>query len=534
MAIVFFGIAQEKPVVINSQIDNVTVYLSGAQVSRSGSASIQKGFIQLVVEDLPQNINPQSIQVKGKGTFTILSVQHQINYMKAQQKSKEVKMLEDSLKILTQRVENENTMLSVYNEEESMLLANKKLGGEQTGVKTEEIRLAAEFYRTRLTDIKTKQLKIKQTLAEINKDYARISNQLSTLNTRTTQPTSEIVIDISSSAPQVAKFEIDYLSLNAGWTPIYDLRAEDISQPVKLSYKANVYQYSGEEWKNVNLTLCTGNPMMDNNKPLINPWYLNFYYVQAYTRSKGKAEYASPRSEMAKEAKAVGGYDEGEKLLEQPSADYASSYTTVNENTTSVEFKIDIPYSIPTDGKYHAVSMQEYDLKADFRYYAAPKLSTDAFLIALVTGWEQYNLISGDMNIFFEGKYIGKSWLNTINTNDTLEVSLGRDKGIAITRTKLKDFSSKKFIGTNQKESRAWDIEVKNKKKAEISILIEDQMPLSTNSEIEVEKIDISAGKYEEATGKVSWEFKLKPAESKKMGIKYSVKYPRNQTVIID
>ena len=122
----------------------------------------------------------------------------------------------------------------------------------------------------------------------------------------------------------------------------------------------------------------------------------------------------------------------------------ASVYTEVNENQTNLEFNITIPYDIPSDSKQYTINIQDFSLPATYEYYCAPKLDREAFLLARITGWENYNLLSGEINLFFEGTYVGKSHLNVRNTNDTLDLSLGRDKGIVVTRVKMKDFTEAK------------------------------------------------------------------------------------------
>ena len=194
---------------------------------------------------------------------------------------------------------------------------------------------------------------------------------------------------------------------------------------------------------------------------------------------------------------------------------------------------IDLPYSVETSGKARIVQVKEYELAALYQYYSAPKLDNDAFLLARVTGWEKYNLLPGESNVFFQETYVGKSYVNPLTALDTLEVSLGRDKSISLKREMVKDYTSDKFIGTSRKVTKGWEITVRNNKSKEIDIVIDDQFPITTNKEIEIEKIEFSGGTVDENTGKVTWNLKLKPGETKKLIIKYSVKFPKEQNLII-
>lgn len=204
------------------------------------------------------------------------------------------------------------------------------------------------------------------------------------------------------------------------------------------------------------------------------------------------------------------------------------------EGQTNVEFNIDNPYTIPTDGKQYLVEIYQTNVPAKFEYYAAPKLSTDVFLTAKLTDWNRYNFLSGEANLFYEGTFIGKSLINSKMTDDTLNLSLGVDKNIVITRTLQKDLSDKQGIfGSTKKESRDWLIDVKNRKSQSVNLLLEDQVPVAQDAAIEVERQEVSGGKVEANSGKVTWTLALKPQDEKKLTLKYQVKYPKNQSVIV-
>jgi uncharacterized protein (TIGR02231 family) len=205
-----------------------------------------------------------------------------------------------------------------------------------------------------------------------------------------------------------------------------------------------------------------------------------------------------------------------------------------NENQTNVEFNIDNPYTIPSDGKQYLVEINQVSVPAEYQYYVAPKLSTDVFLTAKLTNWNQYSFLPGEANLFFEGTFIGKSLIDTRSTNDTLNLSLGSDKNILVTRTLQKDMTDKQgLLGSTRKETRDWLIMVRNRKSQPVNLLVQDQVPVSQNSAIEVETQEQSGGKTDEATGTVSWSMNLTPQADKKLRLKYQVRYPKNQSVIV-
>jgi uncharacterized protein (TIGR02231 family) len=175
------------------------------------------------------------------------------------------------------------------------------------------------------------------------------------------------------------------------------------------------------------------------------------------------------------------------------------------------------------------VAVQDFTVNATYRYFAAPRLDKDAFLIARLTGWDQLNLLSGDANVFYEGMFVGTSYIDAQSTDDTLEVSLGRDKSVVLDRVRLKDFSEKKTLGSTRKETHGFDIEIRNKKKSEIELYIEDQVPVSQNKELEIVLEESSGGKKNEENGKVSWNLKVTAGETKKLRFVYSLKYPKDK-----
>ncbi len=521
--------SQNTPLPVTSQIKEITVFASGAQVTRNGSVSLKSGNQQLVFENLPQSINAQSIQVSGKGNFTILSVNNQINYLKPQQKSKEILTLEDSLETLQNKLNANSASLEILKDEESLLKANQSLGGSQTGVKVDELKAAVDLFRTYLNDIKTKSLKLLANNKRLNYLINNVNNQLTQLRNKTNTPTSEVVVTVLAPMPVKAQLTLSYLVSEASWIAAYDVRATDVDKPVELTYKAKVSQSSGESWDNVKLTLSTGNPAVSGSSPELYPWYLTIIEPQPISRLKSKRAEVSSASPMAVD-----------KVMEEDMyelnevATTSQLYTEIKMNQTSTEFAIDLPYNILTDGKQYTVEVKSFTLSATYQYYCVPKIDTDVFLLAKITGWEDLNLVSGETSLFFEGTYVGAAYIDTQNTKDTMNVSLGRDKSIVVTRTRQNDFTSKKLIGSTRKDTRSFEITARNTKKKPINIIIDDQIPISTTKEIEVESTNIVGGTLDKATGKISYRIQLQPAESKSFINSYTISYPKGKTVVLE
>ncbi len=514
----------EKPV--DSKITNVTVFLNKAQVTREVKTRIEAGKINLLVRGLTSQLDPESIQVTGKGSFVILGISHQQNFLNEFNIPKGLKILKDSVEQLQKQLQLEQSQKEILNKEEQMLLSNQKIGGTTQNLTVAELKAMADFYRSRLGDIVSSRMKQDDKIKRLNDRIIKLNNQINNQNELYGRNTSEIVVSISAETVTAVDLNVNYVVANAGWYPVYDLRAINTKSPVQLSYKANVFQSTGEEWKNVNLKLSTANPNQSGLKPELSSWFLDFYQPIAYGLESRKYKSQAPAARAAT-------MDKGEEMVTMaaPAAESVADYVSTIQTTLNTEFDISLPYSVMSASKPTIVDIRNYEMKADYTYSVAPKLDNDAFLLARATGWEEFNLLPGEANIFFEGTFVGKSFIDPNNIKDTLSVSLGRDKRIVVKREKLKDLTSRSFMGSNKKESYAYEISIRNTKGESIKVIVEDQIPVSQNTQIEVSTQDLGGAKFNKNTGKLVWEMELKPSETKKLIYKFEVKYPKDKQI---
>lgn len=517
--------AQEKTV--DSKITDVTVFLSKAQVTRVIKTQLGPGKTNLVVNGLTSMLDPQSIQVSGKGAFTILGTSHQQNYLNELNMPKSLRLLKDSIELLQKQVTLEQSQKEILNKEEQMLLSNQKIGGTNQNLSVAELKAMADFYRSRLGEIVTSRMKQDEKITKINHRIIKLQQQLNSQNELYQRNTSEIIISVSAEAPVNADLELNYVVSNAGWTPEYDIRALNTKSPIQLNYKANVFQSTGEEWKNVKLKLSTANPNESGLKPELVAWYLNFYEPIAYNDGRKYKSMARSNAPMA-----VSMDKKADVLKEEvQEAQTVSNFVSTIQTSLNTEFDIALPYTVFSSAKPTLVDIRNYEVKGIFNYSTAPKLDADAFLLAKAIGWEELSLLPGEANIFFEGTFTGKSYIDPNNIKDTLALSLGRDKRIVVKREKLKELSSRKFIGTNQRESFAWEISIRNTKSESVKVTVEDQIPVSQNTQIEVTAVDLGGASYNKDTGKLIWNLNLQPNETRKLVFKYEVKYPKDKQV---
>ncbi|MEP5428633.1 MAG: mucoidy inhibitor MuiA family protein, partial [Flavobacteriaceae bacterium] len=468
---------------------------------------------------------------------------------------------------------------------------------------------------------------------------------------------------------------ISYLVPDAGWIPNYDIKSKKLNAPIDLAYKAHVYQKTGKNWDNVQVTLSTGNPNVNVSKPNLGTKYLNFVsryakqqrsspkkkgYVYNPTVSKvtgtvidesgeplpganvtiqgstkgtqtdfdgnfsldvgtgkelaisyigfvtqeipvyssvmniqmeedaahldevvvvgyGTASNDSFRSLSGRtagirirgnsstpkvqtplyivdgvplEGFGEGDLDESEiqsmEVLKgaEATAIYGNrgangivvvttKKSAIQDDLTNTKFVIKKPYSIVSDGDITAIEINTFKISATYDYFAAPLINENVFLTATLKDWEQYQLLPGEANIYFEGGYAGKTNLDPFTAKKTMILSLGIDPGITVTRKQQRNFKSKSFTGSNRILDRTYDLEVKNNKSLAVDLKLMDRIPISQNKEIKVDDIEPQTADYDKKTGLLTWNIKLDSKESKKESFSFQVKYPRGKYIFL-
>jgi TonB-dependent SusC/RagA subfamily outer membrane receptor len=419
---------------------------------------------------------------------------------------------------------------------------------------------------------------------------SKIQLQIKEEEQKNTKTVGKLALQLFSPVAGSYDFTVTYLTAGAFWNPAYDIRVDNISKPVALSYKARLVQTTGIDWQQVKLTLATSIPGQHSNAPEFKSWFLG--YIDPFARYKKEGDLSSALEGklpgVSLDESVVVGYgsirvrgsgslnkediqplyvvdgvvtsiQDFEKINQnsiksiQVLKDAASTsiygvraqngvilvtlkggiedYISVKDNAMNVTFDIELPYDVPSNGKEQNVTLQELTVPAIYQYYAAPKLDKDAYLLGEVPEWESLNLLAGNANIIVEGTYIGKSMIDPDVTSDTMNLTLGKDKRVVVKREKLVDYSSIKFLGSNKKQTYTYELTVKNNKKEKIQMILKDQYPLSTNKDIEVELLQSDGAAVNSETGILTWKLELAPGESKKIRISYSAKYPKDKVL---
>lgn len=509
-------------------IDAATVFLSGAELTSSAKINLVKGENELLFTNVAGDVNSQSLTVKATNGVVVECATFQNNFLAAESLSPKAKELKDSIELLKENKELTGNKIKVLNEQLTVLKDNGKVGGANTGLSVAELVKMLDLINVRMEGYLNQRSKLEEQQKKTDERIVKLTKQLDEEQKKDYQPGGQLLVKFYAKEATSTSVSIDYVVPHAGWSPTYDIMADDANSPVKLFYKVNIYQNSGVKWNNIRLSLSTGNPQEGVDAPVMSPWNLSFYTPPVYNRTNASAPRMYQKS-MRAEGDAVSAGAASDLKAEETSI---NNYVSVDNAGINTNFDIDLPYTIPSDGQQHLVAIKKYDVPASYRYFVVPKMDKDAFLQAQITGWEDLNLLPGQTNIFYEGTYVGQGYMDVRNVKDTMTISLGRDKKIVVKREQDKKLRSVKTIGTNIRETFAYTISIRNTRKEKINLTVQDQQPVSNDKDIVLEdKTTGDASEYDEATGIMKWNVSLAPNESKSISFGYTVKYPKGKTI---
>jgi uncharacterized protein (TIGR02231 family) len=530
----------QKQNVYKAALQKATVYLQGAEMEHIVKATVNAGNTEIFIENVADVIDENSIQVGADVNVNILSASLTKDFEEDKPLSTGSVTIKKQLDIAI--FERKKIVAQKQSEEAilQLLEANKAIGGSNTGVNLTELMKTADYVRAKTLEVSNNLLLIEEKIRIQNELVSKLQQQYNESTGVSNKVKGRIVLQVNSTTTQQVQFSINYITQQAWWKPMYDLKVGGSNKNIKLIYKAELHQSTGIVWDKVKITLASSLPNQYGTAPLLTAWYLRYrqaldeVVVVGYgTKDMRNNTYGNSLSNTLdfKLSGRVPGVNIGGDFNKYKKDDKAlTDYTTVQQNLVFVSFDIDLPYTIPSDGKAYSISMKDYDLPASFKHYAVPKLDKDAYLLAQITNWEDLSLLPGEANIILEGAYVGKTVLDVTNS-DTLNISMGRDKRLVVKREKVTDYSSKKFLANNKTQKFTYEITVRNTNNEMVKAHIKDQIPLTSDKNIEISLEDNGGAELNEELGVLNWMIELKPKETRKLRFTYTVKYPKDKVL---
>ncbi len=587
----FLAIASEDPKSVNATVTAVTVYRNGAELTHKAKAFLPQGSSELVIEGISNAIDINSLQINCPSIVTILGVEFSNQYMVNEKPSASMIKLQDSLDITEAGLQAVNINIATTEDLLSVLKSNKEIKGSQTGLSVAELMKLMDYYKIKSNELQEALSLYKIKATKLRLAQAKLQQQLAEEKKKNTSSAGRVILQLSTVMSGSNEFTIAYVTPNASWVPYYDIKLENIKSPLKIIYKAKVNQTTGIDWKKVKLSLSTSIPSQYGAAPLLKSWFLSYinpvtalnkslaisntipgalqgkvagmqmqevvvtgystvrlrgvnsldnnatpmYIVNGLEMNAGDFARISPdaikniSTLKDKEASNLYGSRAVNGVVLVTLKDGLEDYVSVSESELDITYEIDIPYDVPSNGKQQVATLKETTADGLFKFYAVPKLDKESYLLAEISDWEKLNLLPGEANIIFEGTYVGRSFIDPSSTNDTLNLTIGKDKRVVVKREKLTDYSSVKFLGSNKLQTITYELTVKNNKKEALTYILKDQYPISTTKEIDVTLEESSGASVNKEIGVLTWQLQLVPGESKKLRMSYSVKYPRGK-----
>ena len=510
-----------------SSVHKATVFLSGAELTRTMDVDLKTGKNTIAFVGLPADVRPESVVASVEGKAQLMSAVFRVNHLESPEGAERVRKLNEELRAVEETISRNAARLPVLDAEADFLNQNRSIAGRE-GIKLDDLRAVAEYYRSRLEAVAGEKLNIRYEQEELQKKLDRLAQQLGGDIDDGRRAVGEILVELSAEAPGQARVEVSYFVHAAGWVPFYEIRAAEAEGPVRLVGKGRVAQTTGEDWRDVEVILSSGTPAIGGMQPTLLPWYVDFDTPKADNRYRMFNTMSAPGATgdmMVMQEAAVAPPMSSSKAAPKPIAQQAQ---------TSVEFLLPAPIDVPSQEEAQVVEIMNEELPATYQHYSVRKLDRDVFLLAKIDGWEKLSLLAGETGIFLGNTYVGTTYIDPRRAEDTLEVSLGRDSGVTVTRVKGRDFASRSLLGQNDKVTREWLITVRNTRKTPIDIKVLDQIPVSINKSITVEAVEVSGAKHDSSTGELSWELTLQPGESAQKTVKYMVTYPHGSNVSLE
>lgn len=542
MALSAVAVWAQKPVYTKANLESARVYYDGAELTQNTQVTLPKGLSEVVITNVSDQLMENTIKVGSINDVTVMSVQFSNAYIEEYDNvnnSPLMKPLRDSIAVAELKLEKITNAINADTQTINLLDRTSTSQTFQTFGFT-DVTKWVEYYGKKRQEVQNAMYLKKKEKEVIEAKWNALKGQL-TLGGDKSERSSrgKLIVQVMSAKEGNIPFRINYATNRAQWIPSYDLRIDKINAPIKMMYKAQVVQTSGIDWRNVRLSLTSGKLNQNYSLPTWNTWFVQYEVPQEVivntgysTNSRRKMTGAVARiaeKDLAVESNAYDmvafeevSYEDRQTLAE---------YTTVNQSELNVTFDIAIPYSILSNGKRHSVDLNTFDINGDYKFYSAPKLDANAYLVAEIKDYGKHNLLSGQANVIYDGMNIGQTYLSTENTEEKLRLNIGKDPNISISRTLIADKSGTKTLSSKKEQTFTYEISIKNNKKETVAIQVEDQYPVSTDNSIEVILNEVSKGTTEAEKGLITWNVSLQPNEVKKIRVSYILKYSKDKNI---
>jgi len=510
---VYASAAEVEP---NAKIQSVTVYADRAMLRKEASFTARRGETIARLTGITPHLVDESVQVSltGNAGVRISDVKVEKTHLQKTNREK-VQKLQAALEALNEQIKARSNEIAVINSAGDFLKRVTPFSTTQKA-SSADVEGHARFLEKALAGNYERTAKIENGLKKLQEEKKSVDNEIKALNG--TQDASKSIVVYLQSSEEVrdVTLAVSYIATKAGWSPHYDMRADSTAAKVDVNWFAVIRQSTGEDWKDAQVEISTAKPFVYGNPPELEPWQVDLYQPRPVKYKAQRMEVmpmaaAAPKREAAQE-----------KVFEEP---------RVEADATSFSFVLPRKIDVPSDNQPHRVLIAASGKEAKFTYYAAPKLSSYAYLRAGFQNPFPFPLLTGAINVFLDGKLVSASSLDkTVLPTEEFALPLGIDEGVKVERKQQKKFTD--YAGVFSKETKVryeYAIAITNSKNREVALDLGDQFPVSGNEQIKVIRESPKEGEAKIAEdGIITWNLKLGPGEKKSLQVAFRVEYPKD------
>ncbi|MEQ4921902.1 DUF4139 domain-containing protein [Proteus hauseri] len=516
--------ADEQNIVYQDvKLNQATVFLRGAEIENSVTLNLSAGQSEVILSNIANNINQRSLAINLDSNDVIINSVNVKKIPIAPVYPASITALMDQQKEINKKIEELNININV-GDEQLTLLKDKNFFGEQNTLSLEQSSQKLDFIHQKMAAILNQQRLERDEIAKLTEKYQELEREIEINAPVIAQEKTQIVISLGATKNLTSKMRISYITPDAGWSPTYDIRSQGLDKPITLTYKADLIQNTGINWDKVKLVLTSTNPSDNITSPTLTPWYLSLYNDNAKFRSKSMAAPAPMMAEMRQ--------DRDEDVLDGKVNKGVAQYVMTDNNGINVSHAIDLPYTLKNSTKPNSLVIDQKDITADYQYSATPKLAEEVYLQAGVKDWNTLNLLNGSANIYYMNNFVGNAYINTEELKEQLDIPLGIDKNIQISRINSEKTRKEPiFIGSTIELKESYQIKIRNMYDKPIKLTVYDQLPLSQENSINVTNAEYKEGVLDKETGEIKWNVELQAKKEKTLPLNYTLSYPKNRYI---
>jgi len=528
---------------VESRISAVTVYLDRAVVTRTAAVELATGNAEVVFANLPESLQEQSLQVSGRGTAaaTILDVSAKRTFVNFTPNER-VKALEDELKGLLK-------LMRVLDDRGLLLQAQgaslERMEAALFAPPAKDVpRPDLNQFTASLAYLSEQKSKIAAERATLDEQREDLQNKVNTVQMQLNQlrgaggkAYKTVTVRVAATSAGSLEVSLSYTVPGANWAPNYDARVLSGERAVQLGYFGLVRQNTGEDWKDVALTLSTARPNLGGAAPELGVWNLDIFVPRPVARNDEVVTLSQFQVSDGRRAKSVaapasaGAFSDMAAPPEEKDANIAVA--TVEAGATSATFKIANATTIPSDNSPQKVPITAAKLNAQPEYATVPKRQPVAFLTSKVFNNSEFPLLAGAMNVFLDGTFVATSRLATVMPGERFDLALGADDGISVKHKRVQKFTEDTGL-TNSGTRITYEylLTIQNNKRTAERVVVTDQIPVSRNEKIVVKQQTPSTGELKpDKDGLLKWTLDLKPAEKRELTVRFTVEFDKTVNV---